>query len=115
MDLGLRGKIALITGGSSGIGEAVALALAAEGTRIAVAARRKDDLDRVVAEARKAGADDAAAFVFDLNEPSSVEYLLAEVRREMGARRRDPQRQRRQDVHATRSAVDDAYRTRCAR
>jgi 3-oxoacyl-[acyl-carrier protein] reductase len=85
MDLGLRGKTALVTGGSSGIGEAVALALAAEGVRVAVAARRKDDLDRVVAEARKVGADDAAAFVFDLSEPSSVERLLSEVRREMGA------------------------------
>lgn len=85
MDLEIRGKTALITGGSSGIGEAVALALATEGARIAVAARRKDDLDRVVAEARKAGADDAQAFVVDLSEPSSVERLLTEVRRDFGA------------------------------
>ncbi len=85
MDLGIRGKTALITGASSGIGEAVALALAAEGARVAVAARRKDELDRVVAEARKAGADDAQAFVVDLSEPSSVVRLLHEVRQQIGA------------------------------
>lgn len=85
MDLAIRGKTALITGASSGIGEAVALALAAEGARVAVAARRMDDLERVVAEARKAGADDAQAFVVDLSEPSSVERLLAEVHRDFGA------------------------------
>lgn len=85
MDLGIRGKTALITGGSSGIGEAVALALAAEGARVAVAARRADDLARVVAEARKAGADDAAAFVVDLSDPAAVAQLLEEVRRDFGA------------------------------
>jgi len=85
MDLGIRGKTALITGGSSGIGEAVALALAAEGARIAVAARRADDLARVVTEARKAGADDAAAFVVDLGDPAAVARLLEDVRRDFGA------------------------------
>ncbi len=85
MDLGIRGKTALITGASSGIGEAVALALAAEGARVAVAARRKDELERVVVEARKVGADDAQAFVVDLSEPSSVVRLLHEVRQQIGA------------------------------
>ena len=85
MDLGIRGKTALITGASSGIGEAVALALAAEGVRVAVAARRLDELERVVTAAREAGADDAEAFLVDVSEPSSVERLLHEVRQKVGA------------------------------
>lgn len=43
MDIGLVGKTALITGGSSGVGRAIALALAAEGTHIAIADLNKDD------------------------------------------------------------------------
>src|ERR1700694_3228763 len=53
MDLGLRGKVALITGASSGIGEAVALSLAGEGARVAIAARR---LERLGGGAPRAGA-----------------------------------------------------------
>ena len=85
MDLEIRGKTALITGASSGIGKAIALALAAEGARIAVAARRMDELERVVAEARKAGADDAEAFAFDLTDPTSVSNLLHDVGAQMGS------------------------------
>ncbi|HEY5519326.1 MAG TPA: SDR family oxidoreductase [Candidatus Limnocylindrales bacterium] len=50
MDLGLRGARALVTGGSAGLGGAVARALAAEGARVAIAARASDRLDKAAAE-----------------------------------------------------------------
>jgi 3-oxoacyl-[acyl-carrier protein] reductase len=85
MDLGIRGKTALVLGASSGIGEAIALALAAEGVRVAVAARRMDALERVVGEARKAGADDAEAFAVDLTDAKSVAELLRDVSAQIDA------------------------------
>jgi 3-oxoacyl-[acyl-carrier protein] reductase len=50
MELGLKGKTALVTGGSYGIGRAIALALAAEGCRVAICARGKERLDNAAAE-----------------------------------------------------------------
>ena len=50
MDFGLKGRRALVTGGSMGIGKAVAVALAAEGCRVAIAARGKEALAQAVTE-----------------------------------------------------------------
>ena len=50
MDLGLAGRTALVTGGSSGFGRAVALRLAAEGAPIALVARREEPLRAAAAE-----------------------------------------------------------------
>jgi 3-oxoacyl-[acyl-carrier protein] reductase len=84
MDLGIRGRVALVTGASSGIGEAVALALAEEGATIAVAARRIDRLESVAREAKKRGASAAHAFAVDFEQPGSVNELLKEVRAACG-------------------------------
>ncbi|MYE55295.1 MAG: SDR family NAD(P)-dependent oxidoreductase, partial [Chloroflexi bacterium] len=54
MDLELQGKTALITGGSKGIGKAIAIALAEEGVDVAIAARSQDTLDEAAAEIRSA-------------------------------------------------------------
>jgi len=79
MDLGIRGRVALVTGASAGIGEAIALALAAEGVSLAVAARRRDRLEDVARRAKDAGATQARAFEVDLSQASTISKLLAAV------------------------------------
>jgi 3-oxoacyl-[acyl-carrier protein] reductase len=84
MDLGIRGRVALVTGASSGIGEAIALALAAEGVTLAVAARRGEKLEGVAKRAKQLDAADAKAFEVDLTNASSIERMLAAVKDAFG-------------------------------
>ncbi len=76
MDLGLRGKVAVVTGASRGIGRAIALALGAEGCGVAITARGTEALERVATEIRDAGGS-ALAVPGDLTLPGSVERLIA--------------------------------------
>jgi NAD(P)-dependent dehydrogenase (short-subunit alcohol dehydrogenase family) len=69
------GKIAIVTGGGTGIGKAAALALLSGGWRVAIAGRRQEPLDEVVAEA--GAADRALAIPTDVTDPASVEALFA--------------------------------------
>ena len=67
MDLGLAGKRALVTGSTSGIGEAIAKTLAREGVRIAVHGRRRGEAERVASDITAAGGD-AHVAIGDLGE-----------------------------------------------
>jgi len=84
VDLGIRGRVALVTGASSGIGEAVALALAAEGVKLAVAARRGDRLETVAREAKRRGAADARPVELDLEKSDSIQNALRAARDALG-------------------------------
>ena len=75
MDLELRGKVAAVTGGSRGIGRAIALKLAAEGCAVAVGARGKDALDEVVKEITTAGGT-ALAVACDLSTSEGAARLI---------------------------------------
>ncbi|MEO6835367.1 MAG: SDR family oxidoreductase [Candidatus Tumulicola sp.] len=79
MDLGIRGRVALVTGASAGIGEAVALALAREGVKLAAAARRSDRLEVLARRAAELGATGARGFTFDLQDASSIADMLDRV------------------------------------
>jgi 3-oxoacyl-[acyl-carrier protein] reductase len=79
VDLGISGKVALVLGASSGIGEAIALGLASEGVRLAVAARGADRLERVVSSALQAGAAEARAFAVDVSDDASIDRTLSDL------------------------------------
>jgi 3-oxoacyl-[acyl-carrier protein] reductase len=67
----LQGKTALVTGASQGIGRACALALAAAGARVALAARNEDKLNQVAAEIAAKGGS-AAVFTLDISSDESI-------------------------------------------
>ena len=60
MDLELKDKVAIVTGGTQGIGKATAMRLGREGARVVIAARGRERLDAVAAEIRSAGGAVAA-------------------------------------------------------
>ena len=76
-------KVAIVTGAGSGVGEASALALLAEGYHVALAGRRKDQLERV---AQAAGANKSRALVVptDVVDPGSIRNLFARTKEAFG-------------------------------
>jgi 3-oxoacyl-[acyl-carrier protein] reductase len=84
MELGLKGKIALVTGSSRGIGRGAALALAAEGCDLMLTGRDQNALDEVAGLIRGKGRR-AGIAVLDLREKGAAEKLVEAVRREFGA------------------------------
>src|SRR5689334_6305235 len=81
MDLQLNDKTALVTGASMGIGRAIAQGLAAEGVKIAIAARRRNLLDELASEIVSAGGAKPAIIEIDVM-PDGAPTRLANAARE---------------------------------
>jgi 3-oxoacyl-[acyl-carrier protein] reductase len=79
----LHGATALVTGGSQGIGRAIALRLAALGARVAICGRQPSTLDEALAALRKNGAT-AEAIVADITQPSAADKLISAAETALG-------------------------------
>ncbi len=79
MDLGLEGRRALVTAASKGLGRACAAALAAEGARVYVAARGREDLERTAQEIKAAGFQAA-----DVSRPDTPAQLVEDAAAQLG-------------------------------
>lgn len=78
MDLGLRGKVAIVTGSSRGIGRAVALALADEGCNVVLCARGEERLRQVEDEVRQRGVE-VLALTVDVTRLEDLQRLVAQT------------------------------------
>lgn len=83
MELGLSGKVVLVTGGSKGLGLASARAFAQEGARVIIAARGKDGLAEARVELARDG-HDVAAVAADFGDPAAAERAVEEAERLAG-------------------------------
>jgi NADP-dependent 3-hydroxy acid dehydrogenase YdfG len=79
----LSGRVALVTGASSGIGEATAVALAEAGASVAIGARRRDRLDDLAARLGEAGAK-VVTLDLDVTDEASCRDAVARTRGELG-------------------------------
>jgi 3-oxoacyl-[acyl-carrier protein] reductase len=84
METGLKGRVAIVAGSSAGIGRATALAFAAEGTHVALCARRQGELDQVAADARSRFGVETYTQAFDVADPEAVRAFVESTHERFG-------------------------------
>jgi 3-oxoacyl-[acyl-carrier protein] reductase len=80
----LEGKVAVVTGGSKGIGAATSVLLGHNRVRVAICGRDPETIERVTSQTRDTGATEAVGLAADLTTPDGVARLRADVERELG-------------------------------
>ena len=78
MDLGIKNKVALVLGGGSGLGQAIAISLASEGCKVVVAGRTEAKLQKTVAQIQETGGQ-AHALVWDLSQLDQIDSHFAKI------------------------------------
>jgi NAD(P)-dependent dehydrogenase (short-subunit alcohol dehydrogenase family) len=84
MDLGLTDRVAVVTGGSEGIGKAAAFSLAAEGAKVVICARRAEVLAQAAAEIQAATGGEVLAIPTDVTKPDEVRQLFEQTIKAFG-------------------------------
>jgi NAD(P)-dependent dehydrogenase (short-subunit alcohol dehydrogenase family) len=85
VDLGLEDSAAVVTGGSKGIGRAIARAFADDGARVAVLARGSEAIEETLDDLRGRGSPDAVGLSVDVTDPTSIEGAFAELGERWGS------------------------------
>ncbi len=85
MDLGLKGKSVIITGGGSNIGRAIVLAFAREGAKITIADIDEKQAQKVADQAKKTGAGDAIVVKTDVTDLAAVEAMVKQAKDKYGS------------------------------
>jgi NAD(P)-dependent dehydrogenase (short-subunit alcohol dehydrogenase family) len=83
MELGLKGKVAIVTGATEGIGKATAAVLAREGAKVAICSRRQSAVEEAVAELKRAGGD-VIGLAADVSKPEDVGRLVETALQKFG-------------------------------
>jgi 3-oxoacyl-[acyl-carrier protein] reductase len=84
MDMGIRGKVAFVAAASKGMGRACALGLAAEGARVAMAARTAADVEAAAADVARRTGSEAVGIAADLSRAEDVARAMARTRAALG-------------------------------
>ena len=85
MDLGIAGKVAIVTGGTRGIGRATANMLSAEGVRVALFARTPETLEETAREIRSRTGHEVITVAGDQRKPEDVARLVSTVKEQLGS------------------------------